>query len=544
MATTAKEYKDLNKATTLDKTAMFAVAQEGQEELQTITTEQLAQPIADVLSEGALAELEYATSQGKNAIATALTNKGVSTTASETLIQMADKVNNLNVDTGWEDIRGPHIAISSLPNYISSGASYPRIFRNPISGDTIFLRNSILYYIPDGKYDSFEAFLLAATHTLDLSTEDLSYTTDMQNGAFAVSEDFTKLLITVNDANLHQIYEVSSSTGFSKLKEFTKNLFPYNVNCRGVAISDDGNFVLYQQASTVLSMYNTTTNTDYTVTRISGGGNWLYRSIIKSSKIYVILGGNSTTDYFTGQIIPYEETDGAIEYGNIDTTQTYYESYQYADSMSWLHVPGQDDVPLLFISRRGTSVAPKPVMGDNHAFCKDTYASVWPMTTAAERVNINNYYVIAADTNRYTRIAMLTCGFKLTYTSTEFMIKFPLIKDPITINRTNGAITYPDNYSNYAMWTLGAELIPAKMICYSDNTITVTDNSRTSGDLVSNIIYEIPISTEFDKKIFAKKRTVNGLTSYYDPYLSYTDIYSGAYDVETTITPTVPDDEQ
>ena len=141
MSDEAKQITDLEEATSVANTDYLAVSQSGKTELTKASVATLRSAVAETLSEGALAELEYATSQGKNAIATALTNKGVATTASETLIQMADKVSNLSVDNSVEI---PSTILQCSGEYTSWSTGYLAVQCNS-KKYTAIANNGVLY---------------------------------------------------------------------------------------------------------------------------------------------------------------------------------------------------------------------------------------------------------------------------------------------------------------------------------------------------------------------------------------------------------------
>lgn len=93
----AKQYSDLEQAQTVNNTDQFAVAQEGSDELKTVTTEQVAERVAGIVSTDQLQEFISDTALGKQVLAQALVNKGVDTSATDTLAQMAAKIDPLDV---------------------------------------------------------------------------------------------------------------------------------------------------------------------------------------------------------------------------------------------------------------------------------------------------------------------------------------------------------------------------------------------------------------------------------------------------------------
>lgn len=143
---TAKTIEQLDAATQINAGDKLPFAQAAGTEAKSGTVAQLAEAVADINENGALAELVYATSQGKNAVAAALTAKGAATAASETLIQMADKVNNLNVDTGAEYWTGKLLTAVTQ----ESGNTGRWLKYLPVKKAWLVWYGTYLYYVPDG----------------------------------------------------------------------------------------------------------------------------------------------------------------------------------------------------------------------------------------------------------------------------------------------------------------------------------------------------------------------------------------------------------
>ena len=161
---TAKTIEQLDAAAQINAADKLAVAQTEGEEAKKATVAQLAETVADINETGALTELVYATSQGKNAVAAALTAKGVTTAASETLIQMADKVNNLNVDTTQSILLARPVTNTSYP-----ATSIGTLFIPGPGYNNVLYNEGTLYVIPEGQYDSVEAMLAASVSNISLT---------------------------------------------------------------------------------------------------------------------------------------------------------------------------------------------------------------------------------------------------------------------------------------------------------------------------------------------------------------------------------------
>lgn len=161
---TAKTIEQLDAATQINAGDKLPFAQAAGTEAKSGTVAQLAEAVADINEDGALAELVYATSQGKNAVAAALTAKGITTAASETLIQMADKVNNLNVDTTQSILLARPVTNTSYP-----ATSIGTLFIPGPGYNNVLYNEGTLYVIPEGQYDSVEAMLAASVSNISLT---------------------------------------------------------------------------------------------------------------------------------------------------------------------------------------------------------------------------------------------------------------------------------------------------------------------------------------------------------------------------------------
>lgn len=539
---TAKTIEQLDAATQINAGDKLPFAQAAGTEAKSGTVAQLAETVADINETGALAELVYATSQGKNAVAAALTAKGAATTASETLIQMADKINDLDIVNDTTNITGYYYNSSSIPSSVSLGATYTYLFRQPISGDSIFIVGSKIYYIPNGKYGSLEEFTSAATHTYDLSTEDISYTTDRQYEAVCISEDFSKLLIQVNDSYLNYIFTVSSDSGFTKIKELTKQFNTYNDRAIGVGISDAGDFILYQTAATTLTIYSIDSEQETNITMPIGSA-YLSKVLIKPQAIYVIESGTGSAVYHYGYEIPYTKSDSEeFSFGTVTQVFYQYVSSSYPGNGDWLHIPGESDVPLL-LWRHGSSTLIDATIyaGSYHALGYYTYTKVKVMTSESDIHSMRYQIYKSSNNNRTMSVLCLPGAYTLTYDESNFYIKFPFVVGTYIINRSTGETTAPDEVDSTATWVLATERGPGRVLCFSDTKLVTNSGTSTYDGYLGSTVYELPFSQESDKYIYCKLRKINDQTAYYDTYVSYDQLTSGAYDVETTITPAVPD---
>lgn len=135
MAGNAKQYNELEQATTVNDTDLFAVAQEDSNELKTVTTEQVAERVAEIVSTDQLQEFISDTALGKQVLAQSLVNKGVDTSATDTLAQMAAKIDPLDVVGAQEYLSAPFFTIDYNADVASPdtvGQTYALNYKNLI----------------------------------------------------------------------------------------------------------------------------------------------------------------------------------------------------------------------------------------------------------------------------------------------------------------------------------------------------------------------------------------------------------------------------
>lgn len=545
MAANAKEYKDLTPATSIDSNAQVALAQPNETELQTTTVTNLAEKVQEINTDGPLAELELATAIGKQQLAEALTEKGVSTTASETLVQMADKVQNLQVSEGIDNIKGYYVnGNSTMPGTLPTGASNMRSFRNPKTGDSIVLLGTVIYCIPNGEYDSLSAFLAAATKTLDVSQEDSSYNLDSSNYA-AVSEDFTKLLVRVNSStSVNNAYDLSGET-ITKIGSVTKDFTSYRpATAVGLAIHDNGDLILYQTDSLVLKLYRISTGEEYTINlpSVSNTDNYMLTSIIKPGKIYVAKGslGNSYTRIF---IIAYniDGSTGAVTIGDIVYTNYVHggEPFAYNTSRSWVHIPGEDDVPVLYAAG---DTGYSRLTGTHSIMPERAY--IWVPAAGSSYTRVYGLRACGHYDARFVSIGMSCDSYTVSADSENLVFSFPYHVGNMIVNRASGSVSYSSDWNDYVVWTpyASSSSTYSKFLFKSATSVSIGVGGSDNG-YVGSLYRTFPMSQGYDKIIFAKRLTRNGKVAYYDPYLTIDDINSGAYDAETSVVP-LPEESQ
>ena len=116
----AKTYNDLNQATEVNDTDKLALAQSGKQELVTATVDQVAQKVANIVSTDQVTEIVTDLGMGKQIMAQKLQDKGLDVTASDTLVQMANKVDTLDVVGAKEYVIGNAVTIEQASYGVGS----------------------------------------------------------------------------------------------------------------------------------------------------------------------------------------------------------------------------------------------------------------------------------------------------------------------------------------------------------------------------------------------------------------------------------------
>lgn len=164
-----KQIDELNNASSLNSGDFLPVSQSGQTEATKTTVGDLASAIGELNETGALSELTLSTSIGKNAIAQALTGKGVQTSPNETLIHMANKINMLPVSI--TDIRFRQGLILSVNQRGRAQTGYT--VRRLANGGYLVYTAAEIGVVPPGNYHDLPE-LIANWHKVD-TTSSLEY---------------------------------------------------------------------------------------------------------------------------------------------------------------------------------------------------------------------------------------------------------------------------------------------------------------------------------------------------------------------------------
>lgn len=216
---------------------------------------------------GTLAELVYATGQGKKALAAALVNKGVAAAAEETLLALADKVNNLIVDNNAERIVCP--MAEELVSSTASAAMYG-LTRNRVLGYTAYVINAKLYVLFDTtlpQVSDYESLTTRADVSVALKS-DITATTICQ-----LSTSINGQYITVRTQQKGtDIYKLDPTAKTLTLQTTgAATAWTFDPRYAVVGVSNDGQLLAMQSnktgtsASTSIFVWSIKNATEYSV---------------------------------------------------------------------------------------------------------------------------------------------------------------------------------------------------------------------------------------------------------------------------------------
>lgn len=549
--TNAKTIQDLNQTTTVSGDDLMVVAQSGSNEATKATVSTLAEAVGELNSTGALSELSLATSIGKNLLAQTLTNKGVPTDPSETLVQMADKLSCLQIDNTTENI----VAYYQVSNYAKdpTGVGTARVFKQPLTGDMLVTFGTTIYYVPYAdNYTSFSDIIAAATHSFDVTTIDSSYKLALSAAnSFCVSEDFTKILVTVDSANsVHLVFNVSNEQGFTLLHTVNRI---FNTSYPICAIDDTGNIIAYIPSTVVkrgFTMYNTSNDTDYPYVFANDSASYFVDMLIKNNKLYAYRSDRSSASYDNLSSVKYAiAEDGAVSFSNAVVSNTLGRSGYagYVNGNFWLHQPGIVGDPIYVLVKDG-GYRITTASNNYRAYYTTSLPQLWFTKNlyGSNPVTMKGLALLAGDSD----IDVFLTALKMAHITAEngvYTLKMPGVV-PIKVDSENSSYeidTKNDTVASYIYLAHDSNRVLMNGIYSSLTTgICLISTQQPSPNMLA-VLYKIQMSTDdMPKKLLAKRRTVNGVTVYYDPMLTRNDINSTAYDVKMTTVPLPEPDAQ
>lgn len=531
---TAKTIEQLDAATQINAGDKLPFAQAAGTEAKSGTVAQLAETVADINETGALAELVYATSQGKNAVAAALTAKGAATTASETLIQMADKVNNLNVDTGAEYWTGKLLTAVTQ----ESGNTGRWLKYLPVKKAWLVWYGTYLYYVPDGTEFTGLADMVSKASFSFNTTVSPTYQTGIRG--FSPNNDYVIIKESQYVVRKYQI----TGTAFVQGAQFT---MPENKGPDIFAIDNTGKYSVFHLAGSSKIYFLDWSAAELAEVQLEGfpvgvssvyGGSDIY--LFDGVMYFVYQYSSGSGEVYASKFSWSASSESGFSYEQI-WSQTMDRSRFDGDN-AWI-LKLADDAQTLFVLSR-----------DQYNYDKLGLLSKYPMFVASVEAPLQSqqFDIITFEQNE-SNMSVTGSNFKHYWVlPREFYVtkneagKFELHNAVLqeqyfeydaaantiqAVNaRTPGGVVCPT-------WHMGDN--PNTSIKSGVNTVL---RLASSGD--SATLYTYMLTYSADNKVLCTKRTVNGNKELYmidATRVSPSDVADGWLDVTTQITPAVPD---
>lgn len=253
-----KQYTDLQTAETLNDTDLMAVSQSGAPELKTTTVGAVASRAAAIVSTDQVQEIVSDLGLGKQILAQTLQDKGVDTTASDTLSQMATKLSAVDVVGAKEYMRGRVCIIPSGYNTFL-----------PIACQCGVKNNKGLV-LTEGKIALVELANdgtlaeLASVNDADIVVSSASYKSIWTNASGTVAVYFNPKSTTASQA---LVFDINLATPSITLRGKIENLIAYSTTnaLDFYYISEDGTkAVIFQQNTADVASINWLNLTDLT----------------------------------------------------------------------------------------------------------------------------------------------------------------------------------------------------------------------------------------------------------------------------------------
>lgn len=240
MATNAKQYTDLNKVGSMEDTDLIAIAREGEQELVTTPAINVAQRAAEIVSSDQVQEVIADLGLGKQVLAQSLNNKGADVQASNTLAQMAAKVDNLDVVGALEYIITPRIETTSAPP-----TKKARTVRIPDTNLYVSVDNTAYSNYAIGVYKLTNSSLdLVSSVVID--TELTNDPTDAYSGfVFSKNKNIIGIQLGTNNGTKGFIFNITDAGIITQIGKLT--LSNYSTKMR--LISNDGKKAFVTTAS-------------------------------------------------------------------------------------------------------------------------------------------------------------------------------------------------------------------------------------------------------------------------------------------------------
>lgn len=582
-----KQITDLNETSALNANDYFVVSQAGNTELTKVSASVVSNAVSGVLTDGVYSELVYATSQGKNAIALALTQKGQTASASDTLLELADKIDALEVDSTVQ--HWP----ATLQSYSGFSSSFGGIVaRRALGNNFSFIAYTTKLYchkiteVASSDYNDL-ATILASDASCDLHTPLQAYTcmAISGNGKYVT-------LITPDTTNgmIVDLYEYDSGLNTLTYKS-SHNITGWTANryAQNCGVSNDGTSFFFLAPSSLTSTSSTTgylRGYDFaTGTLVKDPDNFQYYSTSASGNIYPYVFADDSYIY----IIDVQTSDTIRKRGysknETGTISFADESTQYSYALDNFYSTKSNYNKCYFFPEQKLFIGlcQDTVNSFNYRFRVANYgyydSSIKILDLATESVISGEGIYIpityAYDTSYSTNYALYGCAGNAFITVTEtsdgvFEIKHPQLDDTFTYSRSsatitkeksypallcpsdaygtvNGSTSNPYSISGLPQWS--AIPINLKETETEIYMTFITERSTPSYGYAYSFYYAQDslviknIRMKKNQKAFFY-RNKNGLETLLIPGNSVDpkDVRAGYYDASTTITPAVPDE--
>lgn len=529
----AKEYKDLTEAASIDTDALVALAQPNAPELQTSKVTALAAKVQELNTDGPLAELELATSIGKQQLAEALTEKGVPTTANETEIQMADKVRGLQTTNGLTFVKGMACVGNNNTDLEKAGYAAFCFCRTP-NGHTIVLSNNTLYLVETFKdYSSLSDILSSAS----ASTPTHTNITTSAKVHMSITKDGRTLTICSTDAadslDMYDInYENSTITYLQTVTGLTRSGSTGYIQC---TVNNDRTMVAWRGGSSARYI-NVAQISDTSVigtygTDIDSGGFIVFDD---SDTILVYCHNNSISFNNQGSVFVHKITYSVDESGSVSVSgsRIFSLSNIYGVSTSDIY----NNVVLILYS---TESLPNNSSYEYTKVATDLSFTLKDLTTGYEYSNTITSLAVQASTSPRDMLNMpvsvvgnvLTyygvCGFKIVYDKQKQTVSLTMpIRQYYSTSPTMVDRYTILAYSDTNVWG-----------CFDCAYIHAGTNTYAKCYMVDHIVQKLNV-------LMGTKWSINGYTNYSMYALKYDDVSAGAYDLETSVVPLPESDAQ
>ena len=493
---------------------------------------------------GSHAELIYATSQGKNAIATALTNKGVETSASETLIQMADKVTNLNTDQNAETLWGPQIESVASKNNSSSYYYRHAESANGIVAIYNYQARNLCVYKQTALARSFTRNeILENSVFLTLDTQLTS-----QNYSIGISNDGTKIVLCTETEI--RLFEYKDDAKTLTLTKTLTGTFTY-VHASSIAIKNDGSLMFWFHNVSTTYFLDIATGTLSNMSNALGlhsSFTTLRECEFFDDKIHAVI---ASAAYRTFYSCNYTKNES----GTVNVSNARYYTMYSDDRSDVRYIYGRSFALCLTTESssvyhedkaHGSMCRVRVFDYDTWTYYSDMYADFY--------FGLSNLLV----SNSYCDYALNMAFYCNSETEGDITsIHFPFFKATLRYDKANHTLTsdkteYFYNSTSYDLASFPQSVYKVTkvvMVNYAETDTHIYFSAFPKGSFIdcscSHTGYYYYVSLVFRKDTFlANVKTLpNGKTIYIkQPYVTATEIAAGDFDKETIVTPAVPDE--